>query len=168
MYSLVEYDKETKNWSAVHHPFTAPESNWESKDIKDVKARAYDVICNGVELGGGSIRIHESDLQSKVFDLLGLDKDTANKKFGFLLESQDLGFPPLGGIALGIDRLIMILSGSKSIREVIAFPKTAISGSILYNLCNPPKTCLKPEVHSSKIKIIFSLLHFCLINLRNL
>jgi len=124
-FPLVEYDKETKNWSAVHHPFTAPESNWESKDIKEVKARAYDVICNGVELGGGSIRIHESDLQSKVFDLLGLDKDTANKKFGFLLESQDLGFPPLGGIALGIDRLIMILSGSKSIREVIAFPKTA-------------------------------------------
>jgi len=89
-----------------------------------MKARAYDIILNGTELGGGSIRIHDREMQDKVFEILGLDKEKAQEKFGFLLEAQELGFPPHGGIALGLDRLIMLMTRSASIREVIAFPKT--------------------------------------------
>ncbi len=124
-FPLFEYDKESKRWNAVHHPFTSPQEGWEQLEPKDMKARAYDLVLNGVELGGGSIRIHQAEMQDKVFDLLGLDKETAQKKFGFLLEAQQLGFPPHGGIAFGIDRFIMLLTNSKSIRDVIAFPKTA-------------------------------------------
>jgi aspartyl-tRNA synthetase len=124
-FPLFEYSEESKTWSSVHHPFTAPQDGWESMQPGDIKARAYDLVCNGVELGGGSIRIYEAELQSKVFDMLGISKADAQKRFGFLLESQQYGFPPLGGLALGLDRLVMILSGASSIREVIAFPKTA-------------------------------------------
>lgn len=124
-FPLFEYDKETKQWNAVHHPFTSPKADWQSLQQKDIKARAYDVVLNGIELGGGSIRIHDHETQHKVFQLLGLDVDTMQKKFGFLLEAQNFGFPPHGGIALGLDRLIMLMTKSKSIREVIAFPKTA-------------------------------------------
>ena len=124
-FPLFAYDKESKQWQAVHHPFTSPQENWQELEPKDMKARAYDIVLNGIELGGGSIRIHDADMQNKVFELLGLDKETAHKKFGFLLEAQSLGFPPHGGIALGLDRLIMLMSKSRSIREVIAFPKTA-------------------------------------------
>ena len=124
-FPLFEYDKETKQWNAVHHPFTSPKAGWQQLSQKDIKARAYDVVLNGVELGGGSIRIHDHETQYKVFELLGLDVDTMQKKFGFLLEAQNFGFPPHGGIALGLDRLIMLMTKSKSIREVIAFPKTA-------------------------------------------
>jgi aspartyl-tRNA synthetase len=124
-FPMFEYDAEGKRWNAVHHPFTRPEPGWENKPIGDVKARAYDVVLNGIELGGGSIRIHDSATQDKVFDILGLSKEQAQNKFGFLLEAQDLGFPPHGGIALGLDRLIMLMTKSSSIREVIAFPKTA-------------------------------------------
>ena len=91
----------------------------------DIKARAYDIILNGIELGGGSIRIHDRAVQEKIFNLLGLSKEEVELKFGFLLEAQELGFPPHGGIALGLDRFIMLLTNSASIREVIAFPKTA-------------------------------------------
>lgn len=124
-FPLFEYSEESKTWSSVHHPFTAPQDGWESMQPGEIKARAYDLVCNGVELGGGSIRIYEAEMQSKVFDMLGISKEDAQKRFGFLLESQLYGFPPLGGLALGLDRLVMILSGAQSIREVIAFPKTA-------------------------------------------
>ncbi len=124
-FPLFEYDKESKTWHAVHHPFTSPQDGWQNIEQKEMKARAYDLVLNGVELGGGSIRIHQADMQDQVFDLLGLSKETAQKKFGFLLEAQHLGFPPHGGIAFGIDRFIMLLTNSKSIRDVIAFPKTA-------------------------------------------
>lgn len=124
-FPLFEYDKDAKRYNAVHHPFTSPQAGWENEEPADMKARAYDIVLNGVELGGGSIRIHDAGMQDKVFELLGLSKEQASKKFGFLLEAQELGFPPHGGIALGLDRLIMLLTGSASIRDVIAFPKTA-------------------------------------------
>ena len=123
-FPLLEYNADSKRWDAVHHPFTSPQDGWESQQPADMKARAYDIIINGVEIGGGSIRIHDSAIQQKVFDFLGLTKEQTQEKFGFLLEAQELGFPPHGGIALGIDRLIMIMLGCSSIREVIAFPKT--------------------------------------------
>jgi len=123
-FPLFEYDAKTKQWNAVHHPFTSPQAGWESKEREAMKARAYDIVLNGVELGGGSIRIHDREMQDRVFEILGLTKEKAEEKFGFLLEAQELGFPPHGGIALGLDRLIMLMTRSSSIREVIAFPKT--------------------------------------------
>ncbi len=123
-FPLFEQDETTKQWNAVHHPFTSPQEGWEKLEPSQMKARAYDVVLNGVELGGGSIRIHDAQIQDKVFDLLGLSKEQAQNKFGFLLEAQELGFPPHGGIALGLDRLIMLMCHAASIREVIAFPKT--------------------------------------------
>ena len=124
-FPLFEYDEEGKCYNAMHHPFTSPQEGWEQYEPADMKARAYDIVLNGVELGGGCIRIHDASMQDKMFDLLGLSKEQARNKFGFLLDAQDLGFPPHGGIALGIDRLIMLMTKSQSIREVIAFPKTA-------------------------------------------
>ena len=132
-FPLFEYDKDAKRWDAVHHPFTSPKDGWEKQEPEQMKARAYDIVLNGVELGGGSIRIHDSAKQSKVFDLLGLSKEQVEKKFGFLLEAQTLGFPPHGGIALGVDRLIMLLSGASSIRDVIAFPKTQRGYDLMMN-----------------------------------
>jgi aspartyl-tRNA synthetase len=123
-FPLFEWDPEAKRWDSVNHPFTAPQEGYEQLDPGAMKARAYDVILNGFELGGGSLRICDSALQAKVFDILGLTKEQAHKKFGFLLEALEYGFPPHGGIALGIDRLIMIMCGASSIREVFAFPKT--------------------------------------------
>lgn len=124
-FPLFEYDAESRRWNAVHHPFTAPQAEWQNMNVADIKARAYDIVLNGVELGGGSIRIHDAQVQEEVFKLIGLDEEQARKKFGFLLDALAFGFPPHGGIALGIDRFIMLLTNSNSIREVIAFPKTA-------------------------------------------
>jgi aspartyl-tRNA synthetase len=129
-FPLFEWDEEDKRFYAMHHPFTQPKSGEEKLDPKDMVARAYDLVCNGEELGGGSIRIHDPKLQSKMFDLLGIAKKEAQEKFGFLLEAMEFGFPPHGGIALGLDRLIMLLAKTDSIRDVIAFPKTT-SGSCL-------------------------------------
>jgi len=123
-FPMFEWNKEAKKWDAKHHAFTSPQDGWEQQEIKDVKARAYDLVCNGEELGGGSIRIHSSEVQNKIFDIVGLDRTKIEEKFGFLLEAQNFGYPPEGGVAFGVDRLIMILSGNDSIRNVIAFPKT--------------------------------------------
>ncbi|MBU1203976.1 MAG: aspartate--tRNA ligase [Nanoarchaeota archaeon] len=121
-FPMFEYSKEEKRYKAMHHPFTRP-VNFNFKDMGKVKARAYDLVLNGVEIGGGSLRIYNREDQFKVFEALGIGKKEAEKKFGFLLEAMKYGNPPLGGIALGLDRIIQLFCGENSIREVIAFPK---------------------------------------------
>jgi len=125
-FPLFEYDDETQSYSAMHHPFTSPRPEDVDKLISDpgaVKAKAYDIILNGVELGGGSIRIHDRNLQKTMFEVLGISDEDADRKFGFLLEAFKYGTPPHGGLAFGLDRLVMLLAGEASIREVMAFPK---------------------------------------------
>lgn len=142
-FPLLEWDEETKRYYAVHHPFTQPAAGWQTQQPHEMTARAYDLIYNGEELGGGSIRIHDADMQQKVFELLDIDANEAREKFGFLLEAQQLGCPPMGGVALGLDRLIMLLTGAPSIREVIAFPKTQ-SGAC--PLMQSPCTVAAPQL----------------------
>ena len=131
---MFEYDGKEKRWQAIHHPFTSPSTT----DAEELRAnpgqslsRAYDMVLNGTELGGGSIRIHDRDLQQAALDVLGIDKDEAEEKFGFLLNALKYGAPPHGGIAFGIDRLVMLMTGSESIRDVMAFPKTQTASCLL-------------------------------------
>ena len=132
-FPLLEWNEDDRRYYAMHHPFTSPvdeDADLLTGDPGAVRARAYDVVMDGVELGGGSIRIHEPDLQRRMFGVLGIDQAEADARFGFLLEAFRYGVPPHGGIALGVDRLIMLMAGRDSIRDVIAFPKTT-SGSCL-------------------------------------
>ncbi len=126
-FPLFEYDEDEKRWQACHHPFTSPAQedilNLD-KDLSKVKSRSYDLVLNGEEIGSGSIRIHDSKVQKKIFEILKIPQEQANKKFGFLLQAFEYGVPPHGGAAFGLDRLYAIISNSESIRDVIAFPKT--------------------------------------------
>ncbi len=135
-FPLFEYSAEEKRYVARHHPFTSPKLSDVEKIVTDpekVKARAYDLVLNGMEIAGGSIRISNTKLQQKMFKALGIEEKEANEKFGFLLEALNYGAPPHGGIAFGLDRLVMILANCASIREVIAFPKTASAMSLMDN-----------------------------------
>ena len=125
-FPMFEWDQDVKRWSALHHPFTAPTCSAEELKANPGEAlsKAYDMVLNGTEVGGGSIRIHKQDMQASVFEVLGIEEQEAEEKFGFLLKALKYGAPPHGGIAFGLDRLVMLMTGSQSIRDVIPFPKT--------------------------------------------
>ena len=132
-FPMFEWSPEEKRWAALHHPFTAPTGDAASvqSDPGSALSRAYDMVLNGTEIGGGSIRIHDPATQSQVFSLLGIDEDEAREKFGFLLDALEYGCPPHGGIAFGLDRLVMLMMGEDSIRDVIAFPKTQSASCLM-------------------------------------
>jgi aspartyl-tRNA synthetase len=139
-FPMFDYDEENKHWVAKHHPFTAPLAEdlpLLESDPAACRAQAYDLVINGSEAGGGTIRIHDSTLQQQVFDLLGVDAEMAEERFGFLLDALQYGAPPHGGIALGIDRWVMLLSGLDNIRDCIAFPKTQRATDLMTEAPSP-------------------------------
>jgi aspartyl-tRNA synthetase len=156
-FPLLDFSEEDKKWVATHHPFTSPLDGdidkLESRDpavLSSLKSKAYDIVLNGSELGGGSIRIHRMDIQQKIFSLLGIDETSQRQKFGFLLDALQYGAPPHGGIALGVDRVVMILRNTTNIRDVIAFPKTQ-SGADL--MCGAPSTIEEKQLREANIRL---------------
>ena len=139
-FAMFEFDEKEGSWNAAHHPFTSPHEEDFGKLLTDpgaVRALAYDVVLNGMELGSGSIRIHRQDIQKQIFNALGMTDDEARARFGFFLEALEYGTPPHGGIALGLDRIVMILAGGESLREVIPFPKTAKAVDLMVDAPTP-------------------------------
>ncbi|MDR0618016.1 MAG: aspartate--tRNA ligase [Endomicrobium sp.] len=152
-FPLMEWNKEEQRWQALHHPFTAPKDPdvINKENVGSQKAKAYDIILNGIELGGGSIRIHNSGLQKKIFDILNISDESAKEKFGFLLDALTYGAPPHGGVALGFDRMCALFAGKDSIREVIAFPKTQ---KTLDPLSNAPSTVSDKQLKELGLKVV--------------
>ncbi|HZY64071.1 MAG TPA: amino acid--tRNA ligase-related protein, partial [Edaphobacter sp.] len=151
-FPMYEWNEETKAWDAAHHPFTSPheEDIKSGKLINDkgaVRALAYDIVLNGTELGSGSIRIHRQDVQAEIFRSLGMTDAEAKERFGFFLDALEYGTPPHGGIALGLDRIVMILAGASSLREVIAFPKTAKAIDLMVDAPSPATEQQMRELH---------------------
>jgi aspartyl-tRNA synthetase len=152
-FPMFEYDEQERRWVAMHHPFTSPREDDLEKlkaDPGNAVARAYDMVLNGSEIGGGSVRIHRAEMQSVVFGLLGIDQEEARRKFGFLLDALKYGAPPHGGIAFGIDRLAMLMSGAESIRDVIAFPKTQTAACLL---TDAPTTVGEAQLRELSIRV---------------
>jgi aspartyl-tRNA synthetase len=149
-FPMFEHDDAAGRWNAVHHPFTSPKDgheDWLETDPGRCVAKAYDVVLNGIELGGGSVRIHKEDVQSKVFRALKIDAEEAQLKFGFLLDALQYGAPPHGGIAIGLDRFVMLMTGAESLRDVIAFPKTQRAQDLLTNAPGPVDDRQLRELH---------------------
>ncbi len=149
-FPLFEYDEEEKRWAAKHHPFTSPmdeDLQYLASDPGRVRAKAYDIVLNGVEIGGGSIRIHDQGLQTKMFELIGLTDEQVSERFGFLLEAFKYGTPPHGGMAYGLDRLIMLMAGRSSIRDVIAFPKVQNASCLMTNAPDSVEPKQLKELH---------------------
>jgi aspartyl-tRNA synthetase len=149
-FPMFEWDTDTKRWMALHHPFTAPREDDAAAlraDPANAISKGYDMVLNGSEIGGGSVRIHRQEMQSTVFDLLGIGPEEAQKKFGFLLEALKYGTPPHGGIAFGLDRIVMFMAGTDSIRDVIAFPKTQTAACLLTDAPTPVSEEQLKELH---------------------
>ena len=149
-FPMFEFDEDGQRWSAVHHPFTAPKDgheDWMDTDPGRCIAKAYDMVLNGWELGGGSVRIHRADVQSKVFDALKIGPEEAQEKFGFLLDALQYGAPPHGGLAFGLDRIVTMMTGAESIRDVIAFPKTQRAQCLLTHAPSPVDDKQLRELH---------------------
>jgi len=149
-FPMFEYDDDAQRWNAVHHPFTSPKDgheDWLETDPGRCLAKAYDAVLNGIELGGGSVRIHREDVQSKVFRALKIGAEEAKAKFGFLLDALQYGAPPHGGIAIGLDRFVMLMTGAESLRDVIAFPKTQRAQDLLTQAPGPVDEKQLRELH---------------------
>ncbi|GAB3668794.1 aspartate--tRNA ligase [Ramlibacter alkalitolerans] len=149
-FPMFEFDEDAQRWNAVHHPFTSPKDgheDWLETDPGRCLAKAYDAVLNGIELGGGSVRIHREDVQSKVFRALKIGEEEAKAKFGFLLDALQYGAPPHGGIAIGLDRFVMLMTGAESLRDVIAFPKTQRAQDLLTQAPGPVDEKQLRELH---------------------